>query len=169
MHVVPRLLLGFGFISVLLGFFYQPTPAFACSCAEASTTEQFSNATAVFIGTVETISLDGRQRSVDFDVSEWQKGSSTESVTVATGWGDADCGFDFETGKEYVVYAYGKEEQLSTSICSGTTLVDIVASPEPQITEQDDTNNSPAVLTVTVALIAFGAGALVMRLVRREI
>jgi hypothetical protein len=43
-------------------------------------------------------------------------------MTVLTGMGLGDCGFDFETGKQYVVYADRIDaKNLFTSICSGTS------------------------------------------------
>lgn len=180
MRSAQRLLLGFGLIGAFLGLLGSTTPVFACSCAEATPTEQFSNATAVFVGTVENISLDGRRRSIDFDVSESRKGSIAESVTVSTGWGDGDCGFDFEAGREYVVYAYEEGGQLGTGICSGTSLiaksqdgnsqVDIVANPEipTEAFLVDGTDDPVTALIVIVAVSSFGAGALAAHLIGRR-
>src|SRR5689334_2954946 len=59
------------------------------------------------------------RRTVFFTVSKVYKGRERQSLKVMTGWGGGDCGFDFETGKEYLVYA-GRDEQsnLETGICS---------------------------------------------------
>lgn len=65
-------------------------------------------------------------------VLERFKGELAPFVVMATGSGGGDCGFTFETGKTYVVYAtWTKESQLTkfsgtpraltTSICSFTT------------------------------------------------
>lgn len=180
MRSIQRFLLVLGLIGVCLGWLGNTTPAFACSCAEATQAEQFENATAVFFGKVTNISQDGGSRSVDFDVSKSQKGSVAENVTVLTGWGDADCGFNFEVGREYAVYAYGEEGRLGTNICTGTSLVaesqdnnsqvDIVANPEIP-TESflvDGADNPILVLIVIVALASFGAGALLMYFVGRK-
>ena len=40
----------------------------------------------------------------------------------ATGMGGGDCGYPFERGKDYVVYARGKEGALVAGICSLTGL-----------------------------------------------
>lgn len=43
------------------------------------------------------------------------------SIEIATGMGGGDCGYPFEAGVEYVVYAYkAAEGELGTSICSRT-------------------------------------------------
>lgn len=166
MSSFPRFLLGLSLIGACVGLLGSAAPVFACSCAEATTAEQFSNAAAVFVGTVKNISIDAGQRSVDFDVRESQKGSVAERVTVSTGWGDGDCGFDFETGKEYVVYAYGDEGQLDTGICSGTSLVaesqDIddsgitsnYSEPVANLLKSFNDNNSQAVQALTPFLLA---------------
>jgi hypothetical protein len=45
-------------------------------------------------------------------------------VSVSTGGGEGDCGFDFETGSPYLVYADKVDNaSLVTSICSGTSLL----------------------------------------------
>ena len=189
MPSIQRFLLGLSLIGALFGWLGSAPPAFACSCVEFSPTEQFENATAVFVGTVKSISTDDGYRSVDFDVSESRKGPITESITVATGWGDADCGFNFETGREYLVYAYGTggvdqvvyaygEGQLSTSFCSGTSLLvadsqdgdgegNITSGSEAPTAESDTQDYSIAPFVI-VALISFGAGTLVAYLMGRK-
>ncbi len=50
-----------------------------------------------------------------------------EYVTVFTGMGDGDCGFNFQIGKSYLVYANNEtqdgEELLRTNICTRTAEV----------------------------------------------
>ncbi len=53
------------------------------------------------------------------------KGTAQGEVTVLTGMGTGDCGYDFRTGKEYLVFADTIEGgALFTSICSQTDLSD---------------------------------------------
>jgi hypothetical protein len=40
-------------------------------------------------------------------------------VVVYTGWGGGDCGYEFQVGSSYLVYAGGQTD-LGTSICSRT-------------------------------------------------
>ena len=64
----------------------------------------------------------GSHRAVTFNVLRAYRGLVVPSVTVLTGLGGGDCGFDFETGKKYLVYASKvNTEILFTSICSGTS------------------------------------------------
>lgn len=45
----------------------------------------------------------------------------TKSFVVETGIGGGDCGYPFETGRSYLVYAWKEDSgQLSTGICSAT-------------------------------------------------
>jgi hypothetical protein len=78
--------------------------------------------------------------------------------------GDFDCGFGFETGRDYVVYAHGAEGQLETGICTGTALVD-----EPENNDADDIAADPDRALVAAAAIAFfAAGVLSARIVGRR-
>lgn len=147
----------------VLGGMSRDTPVFACSCAEASEAEQFENAATVFSGVVKDISTDGASRSVDFQVDQFWKGGTGESITVTTGWGDADCGFDFEIGETYKVYAYG-DDQLSTGICSGTML--LAEADEPQETPTVPSENingegrrNDTVMQIVIALVGFVVGS----------
>jgi hypothetical protein len=113
-------------------FINIPFPSFvsACSCAEkVSVKEEFNRSTAVFSGKVAAIE-DKRQwdgyttKLVLFDVIETWKGIQQSQVIIATGQGGGDCGYDFQVGKEYLVYAkdsdmYG-EKGLITTICDRT-------------------------------------------------
>jgi hypothetical protein len=61
------------------------------------------------------------RRTVFFTVIRTYRGSERQQMKVTTGWGGGDCGFDFETGKEYLVYAApGDNGDLETGICSST-------------------------------------------------
>jgi hypothetical protein len=63
------------------------------------------------------------QRAIRFRVLRAYRGDVSGMVTVLTGSGDADCGFDFDTGSQYLVYADRVDDNtLRTSICSGTSL-----------------------------------------------
>ena len=42
-------------------------------------------------------------------------------MEVKTPVSGASCGYHFEEGQGYLVYAYGKGEPFETDICSGTT------------------------------------------------
>ena len=59
-------------------------------------------------------------RRVSFAVTEMFKGAPAQELQLATGMGGGDCGYFFEIGEEYVVYAHGKENALGAGICSLT-------------------------------------------------
>lgn len=51
-------------------------------------------------------------------------GPGQQEVEIATGLGGGDCGFAFQVGADYVVYAYRNSEgRLETGICSRTRLL----------------------------------------------
>jgi hypothetical protein len=63
----------------------------------------------------------GVHRIVTLVVLRTYRGQIAKSVTVFTGTGAGDCGFDFETGEEYLVDARVMQDgTLFTSICTKT-------------------------------------------------
>lgn len=122
-------------------------PALACRCAVPApglkTPAETNRSTAIFEGTVESIRLqwplidasEGAAIDADLDdeppillvsfrVSRTYRGASLDHVELRTGCGGGDCGFDFQVGKEYLVYAYKDENsQLATDICTETGLL----------------------------------------------
>lgn len=118
-----------------------PEPASACSCAMPGTPQQeFVRADAVFTGRVvgsgtnlfRTVQNFLAQyipfipyhfrgsRTFTFHVTQSWKGISQSTVTISTGFGDADCGYSFSTGTDYVIYAYHTGSEYSANICSRT-------------------------------------------------
>ncbi len=107
----------------------NPGPSsIACSCApKPSLRTAVSQASAVFVGRVvsrRTSSwIDHRstctRHNYTFEVKKLYKGPRSAELVVFTGHGEGDCGFVFEAGKTYLVYAYDVEE-LETSICTRT-------------------------------------------------
>jgi hypothetical protein len=62
-----------------------------------------------------------QSRRVRFDVERGLRGIAPGQSDVVTGMGGGDCGYKFEVGKRYVVYAWRSPEgRLSTGICSRT-------------------------------------------------
>lgn len=103
--------------------------AFACSCAERLPCQAYGEASAVFVGTVRdsriiTITQSNYERTkrvVRLSVDSAFRGVKGSDVEVTTGMGGGgDCGFEFVTNEQYLVYAYEYEGKLSTSICSRT-------------------------------------------------
>lgn len=74
--------------------------------------------------TAMSMTMHGEHRVVTFRILRTYRGHVTGSVVVLTGMGGGDCGFDFETGKQYLVYADRIDAaNLFTSICTGTSLL----------------------------------------------
>lgn len=108
-----------------------PSPSYACSCIEPpSVEEEVERSEAVFSGEVLKVTnqkdYNGYKKKILFDVSTIWKGESQSQAIITTGQGGGDCGFDFQEGVEYLVYAnpssmYGDDDDLVTIICDRTT------------------------------------------------
>lgn len=111
----------------------NPDSASACSCLRSTPEEHFARANAVFSGKV--IEVDGKQntqiplpdsflnRQIKFEVSRVWKGNVEKQEVVLTSDSSASCGYSFEKGKEYLVYASEQDGKLQTGLCSGTNLL----------------------------------------------
>src|SRR5262249_20884902 len=110
---------------------------YACTCVlpdpekaeEQLISEAFYRATAVFEGKVKSIydfhtnNRRDSERRVTFVVTNAWKGLSSKEVLIVTGFGRGDCGYEFEVGKNYLVYAGGPPQALGTSICHRTSSI----------------------------------------------
>ncbi len=127
-------LLKFLMIAVLFaGSLSWATPASACSCVQSpGVTQELERSDAVFSGKVIEIDekprlLTSSTRSIVFQVAQVWKGDGHSQVEISTGQGGGDCGFEFNMGQEYLVYAvksnmYGTNE-LITIICDRTAVL----------------------------------------------
>lgn len=190
--------LTFLLVSVLMIAAFSAFPfseyAYACSCAvEAGATprelaeDYFSRADAVFAGEVvqieepspSTVVSSVAPVNVSLRTREVWKGPQQETLGVTTAVSSASCGFDFEEGEEYLVYA---SKDLEVSLCSGTKLLsdaaadlDVLGGDGPEEGELPDTSGATyGFFVAQVVLIgaiwlcaAFGAFAFVRRLLRR--
>jgi len=129
-------------VIVLVAMLLPPRPVFACTCAAPeSPATGFAHADAVFVGTVTGISgqapapslLDRLRswvglpvtgaffaRQLSVRVSDSWKGVTTADIEIHTGFGDADCGYNFRVGSQYVIYATKGQTGFETSICLRT-------------------------------------------------
>jgi protocatechuate 3,4-dioxygenase beta subunit len=105
------------------------TQAMACQCAgELRPCEAYGKASAVFVGTVtfstsikvKEYGSEFTNRLVRLHVDRAIRNVDASDVEVMTGWGEADCGFGFRLGGQYMVYAHGEKGKLSTSVCTRT-------------------------------------------------
>ena len=101
---------------------YSPLTAYACSCAPSTPDEHFNDADVVFTGKVLQIEQNwNREYEVKFEIEQRQKMEDDEkTVIVRTALTDAECGYIFQTGLTYVVYAGLQDDRLYTDLCSGT-------------------------------------------------
>jgi Carboxypeptidase regulatory-like domain len=115
-----------------------PVTTWACSCAPPGPAcEAAWKASAVFVGTVTDLTREHKTPDASgniqingflgtravFEVSEafiGMEGRGKE-VEIRTGMGGGDCGYSFQLGETYLVYAYKTNDGLlTTGICSNT-------------------------------------------------
>lgn len=121
---------GFLFLGFLLAVLSYDVNA--CSCMSGGTPcRDYWTAAAVFTGTViyssPTTYKHGEYevpaRLVRFNIDQSFRGVKGNEVEVRTGLGGGDCGYAFQLGGRYLVYAYMDGDKLATGICSRTRLV----------------------------------------------
>lgn len=115
--------------------------ALACTCAPPPPpAEARDTADSVFSGRVLSVTP-GKNGSLDVEIQvdrSW-KNARCGTVVVQTASESAACGFGFEVGKSYLVYADIQKGKLSTTLCSRTRAIedageDLAALGEPQQT-----------------------------------
>jgi hypothetical protein len=127
-------LIGKAYFRALLAvvvMFLVTKAGFACDCGLPRTgnpfkqvvTEARNKSKAVFSGTV--VAIDKKPGdlyvAVRFKIEESWKGTLSKEATVFTGQGGGDCGYKFEVGQRYLVYAYRyNDTDLGTNICQRT-------------------------------------------------
>jgi hypothetical protein len=92
------------------------SPAWACSCKAGIGIE---DARLAFDGTVRSVDRAGAENYVRFAVEKLVKGSAGAEVTLTTSDAEASCGYRFDEGGRYRVYAVDD----ATSLCSGNELL----------------------------------------------
>jgi len=160
------------FVLAILSFW--ASPALSCICApKPSVRRSLSESNAVFIGRViarhsawiESASgLGSSDYSFTFEVERLYKGALSSEVTVLTGRGYGDCGYHFQVGEKYLVYAYGDKE-LKTNICTRTTNMskagaDLAELGDPK-TIFVHVKQLSLVKAIAIALIAFLLGVVI--------
>lgn len=113
----------------------------ACSCINPNTPiEEYKTSPIVFVGKVTSIAEDkakierfGREGEVRtglvayLDITEPFKGTKQKVATIVTGGGGGDCGFPFEVGKSYFVFASALNSNNSENIVAAT----VFGNPNP--------------------------------------
>jgi hypothetical protein len=139
--------------SAILALTFSSLPVFACKCVpppaglsarDLAIWNASGGGDVIFEGSVEQVELKWTLMEakvgdlipadlehappfiqVSFAVSRSYRGALDKNIHVRTGLGGGDCGFDFEIGKQYLVYASADEAgHLSTGICDGTGLLE---------------------------------------------
>ena len=126
MHTMRRF---FPALLLLLGVLLAHSEtAQACSCVQATPAESADRAELIFLGTVGETALTNRGRTVSsadpvrvtFDVQTVYKGEADATLTLETARDSASCGYAFQVGGSYLVYARAVDGKLTTDLCSGT-------------------------------------------------
>lgn len=180
----------FFFLSTLL-LFLHPSTGYACSCVQPPPVQNaLDDASAVFSGKVVDIEEqtpvsrfisdilttfsddepDFPQKTVVLEVTSTWKGVSTSQITVKTGLGGGDCGFEFAVGQTYLVYAHG--DDLHTSVCTRTTELSaanedlsVLGQGKPPAEQVTQTDRS--FIWLLIAGLAAAAALFARRIVKR--
>jgi len=117
-------LLSFVLLAGLVATLYAPATMHACSCVarEYSSQEKMDASTAVFLGTVTSVTQTELNNTATFDVSAYWKGSIMKTETVTTARDSAACGYNFTVGTKYLVYANASEGKYTTGLCGFTNV-----------------------------------------------
>ena len=117
----------FSIIASFLFLILYAEKTYACSCIPADpekTLEQqvgeaYENSSAVFSAKVLAISGSGYNKKVKLKLTKTWKGKLDKSITLTTAMDSAMCGYRFEAGKTYLIYARG-DKNLTTNLCTRT-------------------------------------------------
>jgi hypothetical protein len=106
---------------ILLGALGGVDATLACSCAPPPPPQTaLKQSNAVFTGTVIGVTTSGNDHVVRLRVESSWKGAKCGEATVVTASEDAACGYTFQVGQSYLVYAVKEQGKLSTNLCSRT-------------------------------------------------
>jgi amidohydrolase len=97
----------------------QPNILQACRCAQGSVESAIATTPQIFVGTVTKRNDGDKGLSFTFTVSKSWKGNVGATVDIATTYDAASCGYGFEVGKTYIVFASGN----MTDLCTKTSLL----------------------------------------------
>lgn len=102
-----------------------PAEAHSCTCLPTpSAAEAMDNADAVFWGEVTQFERGEWQHRVYLKPERSWKGADDEVVEVVTASSAAACGFNFEIGQSYLVYALATDDDLEVTLCGRTHRAD---------------------------------------------
>lgn len=126
-RILSIAVVGLALILSVAWFLGSPGLVHACTCvAPGPPSEEIEKFDAVFTGRVVSMQLSGDTTTVGFEVNTVWKGIVSEDVHVTTSSTGGSCGFTFEEGEEYIVYARHSTDadvSYSVDICSRTALL----------------------------------------------
>jgi len=142
----------------ILASLLVPLRVSACDCPYGGAPcKAFATTPVIFSGRVTKISqiaikLDSgdvyQERIVTFDVRHRYRGPENDAVTqVVTGFGGGDCGYDFRTGRDYLVYAFPDPPtgKLYTGICQRTRPLSEAADDLEYFSKKDDPDHGAGI------------------------
>lgn len=103
-------------VLLLAGGAFATDAQSSCTCTTSASdhaVKDLSRYKSAFAGKVVSVEPDGR---VSFEVLRVWKGPRAKTLVVKAG--PDNCRFPFEAGKQYLVYASGEKESLSTDRCA---------------------------------------------------
>ncbi len=108
---------------LLLSLAVTPVPeSLACSCVQASFDERVDLADVIFVGTAASLDGDGATLYWSFADVVFVKGAEQAGirpVVVGTLDNSAACGYGFDAGAEYAVFAAVDGGKMQTGLCNG--------------------------------------------------
>jgi len=117
-------------LALTLFVFASAERSFACSCVASLEPDKkqvqkaFTSSSAIFSGEVLEISESSADKNsllVKFKIAKLWKGELKREIIITTNKDSAMCGYGFEVGKKYLVYANGLKNELFVDNCSRTT------------------------------------------------
>jgi hypothetical protein len=108
---------------------FASLPGSACDCAPAPPPKVALRESAiVFSGRVIGVQVvarrvDNRERQMrkfQFETNTVWKGDIPKHISVFTGMGGSDCGYNFKTGENYLVYGWAHDNEFGTNVCTRT-------------------------------------------------
>ncbi len=95
---------------------------YACTCAHRALAYELFQSDVIFAGLVYSVDWN-LSTPITFAVSHVWKGPDTATLSLTTSPSEPSCGFKFQQGEKYLVFANYWKGQLSTGLCSGTKLL----------------------------------------------
>lgn len=110
--------------SIFLNLSYRVENAWPISVRDTTNTSSV-----IFLRNVKEIDSIGLSSSADpvaatIRVSKIWKGASCDTLIIHTVRSEVSCGVEFRKGQEYLIYASGSKDHLTTDLCSRTKRVD---------------------------------------------